>query len=74
MERSWCQRNAQICNKIDTWEGSIEIASAAAPFYLEKGAYLFSKGRFPDILKAWSKMLQGAQPPDPYNSFLLPYS
>ena len=36
--------NAQICNKIDTLEGSIETASATALFYLEKDVSSYKKG------------------------------
>ena len=34
--KSGCPRNCQNCNKIDTLEGIIEIASATALFYLER--------------------------------------
>ena len=36
----------QICNEIDTLEGSIEIASGTALFYLEKDVSLYTKGAF----------------------------
>ena len=41
--------NAQICDKIDALEGSFEVASATALFYLEKGVSLYPKRSFPDI-------------------------
>ena len=42
--------NAQICSKIDTLEGSIEIATATVLlFYLEKNVSLYTKGRFHNI-------------------------
>ena len=49
MIKMWCSRNAQICNKIDTLEGSIEIASATAIYNLEKDTPLCPKGRLPNI-------------------------
>ena len=51
---SWCSRNVQICNNIDTLEGSFEIASVTAPFYLKKGVSLFQKGVSP-IFKGCGK-------------------
>ena len=49
MRKSWCSINAQICNKTDTLEGSIEIASVAALLYLEKDVSLFPNGHFPNV-------------------------
>ena len=53
MKKSWCPRNAQICNKIDALEGSFEIASATTLFYLEKGVSSYSKGCVPEIKSVW---------------------
>ena len=39
-----CSRKAQICNKVDTLEGSFEIASATALFYLKKAHANIQKG------------------------------
>ena len=61
--RSGCSRNAQISNKIDTLEGRIEIASATVLFYLEKDVSLYPKGRFPNILRVWSKKFPGGSAP-----------
>ena len=55
MMKSWCSRNPQICNMIDTLEGSIEMASTTALFYLEKDVSLCPKGCFPNI---WRVQLQ----------------
>ena len=40
----WCPRGLQICNKFDTLEGSLEIASATAFSYIEWPFVSFSKG------------------------------
>ena len=42
-------KNVHIWNKIDSLEGSIELASATALFYLEKEVSLYPKGRLPNI-------------------------
>ena len=51
MTKSWCSRNAQICNNVDTLEGSIEIVSGCFPS--GKGRIykinVYRKGRFPNI-------------------------
>ena len=61
---SWCLRNVKICNNIDTLEGSFEIASVTAPFYLKKGVSLFQKGVSRIFKWCCQKILQGAPPSD----------
>ena len=48
-KKIWCSKNAPICNKIDALEGSIEIASATAYFYLEIDVSLYPQGCFPNM-------------------------
>ena len=51
MKKRWCSRNAQICYKIDTLEGSFEMASTTALFYLKKGISLYKIRAFPKYSK-----------------------
>ena len=39
-------RNAQICNRIDALDSSIEIANATALLYLEKDVSVYPNRRF----------------------------
>ena len=61
MIKGWCSRIAQIGNKIDAFEGSFEIASANALFYLEN---IFASERaFPYYLEGVVKTFFRASTP-----------
>ena len=48
MIKVWRPIDAQICNKINTLNGSIEIEREAALYYLRNGVSLYPKRHFPN--------------------------
>ena len=72
MMKSWCLRNAQICNKIDTLDSSFEITRANALLDLERVQLYIKKGVSLIFKRCGQRHFPGgALPPDPHHSLFL---